>query len=57
MRGYHEARTMKFQENGQDLEEKLFFNLQMMTRNTTKITEILRENEKEEGIEPTMKMI
>ena len=28
------------------LEEKLFFDLQMTTRNTTKITEILRENEK-----------
>ena len=30
-------------------EEKLFFNLQMTTRNTTKITEILRENEKQRG--------
>ena len=41
---------MNLQENGQDLEEKLFFDLQMTTRNTNKITEILRENEKEERL-------
>ena len=40
---------MNLRENGQDLEEKLFFDLQMTTRNTTKITEILRENEKRRG--------
>ena len=40
---------MNLWENGQDLEEKLFFGLQMTTRNTTKITEILRENDKRRG--------
>ena len=40
---------MNLRENRQDLEEKLFFGLQMMTRNNTKITEILRENEKQRG--------
>ena len=48
-RGWYEARTTKLRENGQDWEEKLFFGLQMTTRNTTKITEILRENEKRRG--------
>ena len=47
--GWYEARTMNLQEDGQELEGKLFFGLQMMTRNTTKITEILRENEKQRG--------
>ena len=41
---------MNLWENRQDLEEKLFFDLQMTTENTTKISEILRENEKEEGL-------
>ena len=36
------------------MEEKLFFGLQMTTGNTTKITEILWEDESEE-VEPTMK--
>ena len=49
MRGWHQARTMNLREKGQDLEEKLFFNLQLTTRNTTKITEILQENEKRRG--------
>ena len=38
-----------FKRMDQDLEEKLFFDLQMTTRNSTKITEILRENEKRRG--------
>ena len=41
---------MKLRENGQDLEEKLFFGLQMPTGNTTKIIEILQENEKQRGL-------
>ena len=49
LRGWHEARTTKLRENGQDLEEKLFFGLQISTGNTTKITEILRKNEKRRG--------
>ena len=53
-RGWYEARTTNIRENGQDLEEKLFFGLQMSTRNNTKITEVLRENESRE-VEPTMK--
>ena len=40
---------MNLRDNGQDLEEKLFFGLQMTTRNTTKIVEILQENEKRRG--------
>ena len=33
----------------EDLEEKLFFGLQMTTKYTTNITEILRENENRKG--------
>ena len=33
--GWHEARTMNLQENGQDLEEKLFFGLQMLRMKMT----------------------
>ena len=40
---------MNLWDNGQDLEEKLFFDLQMTTRNSNKIAEILRENEKQRG--------
>ena len=38
------------------ISEELFFGLQMTTRNTTIIAEILRENESRE-VEPTMKRI
>ena len=38
------------------ISEELFFDLQMTTRNNTKIIEILRENESRE-VEPTMKRI
>ena len=48
-RGQHEARTTNIRENGQNLEEKLFFGLQMTTRNTTKIAEILQKNENRRG--------
>ena len=48
-RGWYEARTTNLREEGQGLEERLIFDLQKTTGNTTKITEILRENEKQRG--------
>ena len=49
MRGWHQARTMNLEENGARFKRKLFSGLQMLrmtTRNTSKITEILRYDDK-----------